>query len=1194
MSRFLAVLRFELALHLRRPSTWAALLLMLVLGATFVVGLGSDMGTHVNAPASIVLYTFVLGLVGLLVTAGLFADAGARDALSRMQPLFYTTSIRKREYLAGRYLGAFAVNALVLVGAPIGMALAMLWPAFDPTMVGPFQPAAYLRGYALFLLPGLLVNSAILFGVAALTRRALTTYLGVILLYAGYAGAVALTSEVLNRRLGALVDPTGIVPVLELLRDWSPAERNTRAVTLSGPLLVNRLLWIGVGLAVLAFTYARFRFAHEATPERRRAASADAAPTASGAAHVAPARPPRVPRAFDRRARLRQVAVVARRAFGEIVSGREFQVLVVALVLFAIGFGWELSADRFGTPTWPVTGLVARFLTSGFVGIPLALVTAFYAGELVWRERDTGVGDIVDATPMADWVPLAGKTLALCGMLAVLQGALLLSGVVLQALQGYFRFELGLYLQFLFGLKLVDYVLFAAVSMLVHAVVNQKYVGHLVAVLFHVATLFAGRFGLRHTLVVYGADPGVVHSDLSGFGPFLGPYALLKAYWAGWALLLALVASLLWVRGRDLSIGRRLQLARARATPRLLAIAGPALLLVGGAGGIAFYNTNVLHAYQSPEEADAVPAEYERRYKRFDGMAQPKIAHVQLRAELHPETRRLEVQGSYVLVNRSGRAIDSVLVYLRPHLAARAMELDRPVRAVTADSAHHTWVFALARPLAPQDSLRLRFDLGYAPRGFRNRGADTDVVENGTFVEREWFPNVGYQRAAELSDPIARRAQGLPPRAPRPPATDAQALLSAGSSADADLITLDVVVGTAPDQVASSAGSLRRTWTENGRRYFHFRSDAPTANTWALLSARYAVRESVRDGIRVQVLHHPAHAYNVDRLLGAAERSLAYYTRAFGPGPMRELRIVEFPRYSTRASAYPNQVAHSESFGFISRVRDDAGDLDTPLLVTAHEVAHQWWGGIVMPANVLGRQVLSETLANYGATLVLHEVHGREAVRRFRYLMLIEYLNRRGRGDQPLLTTGDNDNVHYRKGAVVMWSLREYLGEERVNAALRALVARHGNAGPPYPTTLDLRRELQAVTPDSLRWLLTDLVETTTIWDLSTNAARATPLGAGRHRVTLEVEAGKARVDSAGREAPVPMDEQVEVVVYGEAGAAKPLYRAMHRVRTGRQTIVVDVAGEPRRAGVDPDYLLIARRGDDLADNVRDVARAPR
>ena len=1203
MSRFREILTFEIGLHLRRPGTWGGFALLAAIGVLLVLGMGTEMGKHVNAPAAIMLYAFILGMIGLLVTAALCADAGTRDAQTRMQALFYTTPLRAREYLAGRYLGVLVVNALVLLGGPLGLALAMLVPGLDPEMVGPFQPAAYVRAYAILMLPGLLVNSAILFAVAALTRRALATYLGLVGLYLGYAAAVALTSEVLHRSIGVLVDPTGVVAVLEMMRDWSPAEQNTNPVTLGGGLLVNRLLWIAVALATLALTFARFRFAHAVQRERRRPADAAREPEEAGVSHVAPVRPSRAPRAFDLAAQGRQALAVARRSFADLVAGREFQLIVVGLLLYAVAVGWEAVGDRFGTPAWPVTGTVARFLTTHLFSVPIALITAFYAGELVWRERDAGVGDIVDAAPVADWAPLAGKTLALFGALAILQAALLVAGVVQQALTGWTHFELGLYVRMLFGMKLVDYLLFAVVAMLVHVLVNQKYVGHLVAVLFHVATLFAGRFGVRHNLLVYGSDGGWVHSDLSGFGPFLQSFVPLKLYWAGWAVLLALLASLLWVRGREPSPRRRLAEARARATRRVLAAALPAVALVLLAGGFVFYNTNVLNAHVTPREADAVPAGYERRYKHLDGAPQPKIAHVQLQVELYPEARRVDVRGEYVLVNRTARAIDSVLVFLRPYLRPRTLELDRPVREATADTLHQTRVFALARPLAPGDTVRLRFDLGYAPRGFRNEGAVTAVVENGTFVEREWFPHVGYQRGAELDDPTARRDQGLPPRAPRPPATDAAARLSAGSSADADLITFDAVVGTAGDQIASTSGTLTRSWRDpstgsGGRRYFHFRSAVPTANTWAVLSARYAVRDTMAAGVRVQVLHHPTHTRNVDRILGAAERSLAYYTRHFGPNPWGEVRIVEFPRYSMRATAFPNQVAHSESFGFLSRVRDDAGDLDTPLLVTAHELAHQWWGGQVMPANVQGRQVLSETLANYSATAVLDAVHGRAAVHRFRRLMLFEYLNRRGRGDQPLLTTGDNDNVHYRKGAVVMWTLREYLGEAPVNAALRALVARYANAGPPYPTTLDLRRELRAVTPDSLAWLLTDLLDTITIWDLRTNAAHATPLGGGRWRVTLEVEAAKSRVDSVGRHAPVAMDDLVDVAVFGAAGDAEgdaaPLYRARHRLSAGTHTITVDVAGEPHRAGIDPDWLLIPRRGDDLSDNVRDVTVGPR
>jgi hypothetical protein len=58
------------------------------------------------------------------------------------------------------------------------------------------------------------------------------------------------------------------------------------------------------------------------------------------------------------------------------------------------------------------------------------------------------------------------------------------------------------------------------------------------------------------------------------------------------------------------------------------------------------------------------------------------------------------------------------------------------------------------------------------------------------------------------------------------------------------------------------------------------------------------------------------------------------------------------------------------------------------------------------------------------------------------------------------------------------------MAEERVNSALRRLLRKHGSGEPPLPTSLDLHREFQAVTPASLRYLLTDLFEANTSWEV--------------------------------------------------------------------------------------------------------------
>ena len=115
---------------------------------------------------------------------------------------------------------------------------------------------------------------------------------------------------------------------------------------------------------------------------------------------------------------------------------------------------------------------------------------------------------------------------------------------------GYDNVELGLYLKALFGLQLVDYLLFALLALVVHVVVNQKYIGYLVMLLVFCFIAFPSIFGVEHPMLIFGADPGWWYTDMRGFGPTLGPWLWFKVYWIAWALLLSVVARLLWARGQ--------------------------------------------------------------------------------------------------------------------------------------------------------------------------------------------------------------------------------------------------------------------------------------------------------------------------------------------------------------------------------------------------------------------------------------------------------------------------------------------------------------------------------------------------------------------------------------------------------------------------------------------------------------------
>ena len=92
------------------------------------------------------------------------------------------------------------------------------------------------------------------------------------------------------------------------------------------------------------------------------------------------------------------------------------------------------------------------------------------------------------------------------------------------------------------------------------------------------------------------------------------------------------------------------------------------------------------------------------------------------------------------------------------------------------------------------------------------------------------------------------------------------------------------------------------------------------------------------------------------------------------------------------------------------------------------------------------------------------------------------------------------------------------------------------------------------------------------------------PTGSGEYQVTLTVGAKKVRADHVGRETEVPMDEWVEVGVFGAGegeALGEPLYLERHRIRSGEQTIRIMVSREPARAGVDPYRKLIDRQRED-------------
>jgi aminopeptidase N len=402
---------------------------------------------------------------------------------------------------------------------------------------------------------------------------------------------------------------------------------------------------------------------------------------------------------------------------------------------------------------------------------------------------------------------------------------------------------------------------------------------------------------------------------------------------------------------------------------------------------------------------------------------------------------------------------------------------------------------------------------------------------------------------------------------------------------DADWVQFDTTVSTSPDQIAVASGELQREWTEGGRRYFHYAMDAPIPKFFAYLSARYSVRRDSWNGVAIEVFHHPGHGYNIDRMVDSIKKTLAYMTENFSPYQHRNIRIVEFPRYSRRAASFPNTIPFSESIGFIARLQDEDA-IDYPFYVTAHEVAHQWWGYQVLGADVQGATMLSETMAQYSAFMVMEKEYGADTMRRFLGYELDRYLS--GRGGElleelPLELVEDQPYVHYSKGGLALYALRDYLGEAALNGALRRYVASVRFQAPPYTVSQDLLSFVAEVTPPEKRGILADLFGSITLFDLKAVEAVSRRVADGRYEVTVKARARKLKADGKGVEKEVPIDDWVDVGVLGEKGT---LYLQKQHVTGAEVTVQAIVEGRPVRAGIDPYNKLIDR---EPGDNLRAV-----
>ncbi len=1157
----------------------------------------------VNAPLGVTnmfngLTVFIFFLFPSIIGVTIY-----RDFKSDMHTILYSYPFTKANYLFAKFFSGITIVTCIVLTIGVGMFIGFRLPGTNADIVGAFDIKSYFDAYWLFILPNILLFGAIIFAVVTFTRNVAAGFITVILLLFVQGFTESLLSDPDNRYLSALLDPFGGAASAYYTRYWTVAEQNELHIPIKEVILYNRLIWLGVASIVFGLVYTFFSFSQNAMTISLFKKEKGERSTKRNFGGITRINLPKVNFNYSWVQNLKTTWKLSTIDFKYIVKSWPFiSIVLVGLIIVLIALS-DFS-NPFATPTYPKTW---RMLQGGgaFV-IAINICTFLYAGMLVNRSKTANMNGIVDVTPVPNWTLFMSKFIAIIKMQLLLLSVVMVAGILFQMYQGYYDFEIGLYIKELFGLKFINYMIWAFLALMVQTLIRNPYLGLFVLIVLSIGIPLLSLAGVEQPVFKYNEGPGFDYNDMNGYGDSLSRYLLYKGYWFLAGLLLLIVTALFWVRGLPNSFKERLKIAKSRFQLPV-AISSAVLLIAFLSLGFTIYQeTNQENESYSSKEREELQVKWEKTYKKYEDYNQPRIISVKLDLDLFPKQRDFKAAGDYMMVNKTETPIDSI--FLNHNDYPSTFTFDKENSLVLEDTIFNFYIYELKSPLMPGDSMTLHFEIKNKPNTLFK--TYSPIVSNGTFVNNmELFPNLGYS-GGELTDDKTREKYDLPPNDLKPNPSDSTALGNTYISKDSDWIDFEATVSTSEDQIAIAPGYLQKEWTEDGRRYFNYKMDSKILNFYAFNSAAYEVKKDKWNDVDLEIYYHKGHEYNLDRMMEGMKASLAYNSENFSPYQHRQLRIVEFPSGSF-AQSFPNTIPFAGDAGFIANVDDsEEGGIDYTYAITVHEVAHQWWAHQVIGADVLGATMLSESLSEYVALKVLEKELGKPQMRKFLKKSLDDYLTQRTferKRENALMYNDGQGYIRYQKGSLVFYAMSDYIGEDKLNNALKKYVEKVKFQDPPYTTSIDMVNHIREVTPDSLQYVIKDMFETITLYDNRVVDVSSTEMENGKYKVDIEFNVSKYRNDEKGKRfyseegrdsisfipegktkpiVSLPLKDYIDIGIFTEHEVdgvmkEKELYLKKHKITSIDNKISIIVDEKPTEVGVDPYNKLIDTRSDD-------------
>ena len=1191
---FYNIFKLEFKKNLTSPAFYIFFLVFFVSTLIFTIttdqysqfmGVGHGQEWH-NSPIIIAQIIARLGIMGLLFTMVIVGRSVAKDFENNIHELIFSRPISKFQYLGGRFLGSILANLLIFIGIIVGFEVGLVF--IDDQYSGPFQFGSYILPIIIIIIPNLLLMGGLMFTLATLTRKMTSTYLAGIAFLAVYGIIGIMLHRMDNETLKILLDPFGITALTISSQYWTVADMNNMLMPVNPILLINRLIWLSISILILYYSFAKFKFVAFLENKRKKiGVTSDRTELIDYDIE-----PPKISFSRNKLFTFSQSLSVSWGDFKKIIIHPAFIILTVLAISEIISnFVGSLGSQT--GHSYPFTSWFIR--QTVHIWIYMLPMTIFFGGMLVWKEKDNRTDEIINTLPIPNWFSYANKLMTLIGIYILYLSITIVSGITAQFLIfNYTDFEIGLYIKQLFGVDFFIFLHMAIVVLFIQNLSPNKYVGFFWCALFSVADmLIFGVFEFDNILLRYGHVPDYIYSNINGFGHFGQTIFWYTIYWLFFGAIIAWLTILLWRRSNENSIIIRAKYALTTITSNQgIGLIILAIMFITASSFIG-YNKYIINPYISKDDSKMMSAEYEKKFSNYASEIQPTIADIELKVDIYPSIRTVNIEGEYVLYNWHNMPINELYINLNDWNLSNLepLSFDTPTKVVSHSKEFGFRIIELESPMLPGDTIIMSFDYDIIAAGFTENQPKNEIVENGTCLSltsfnSKYFPLIGYSVNYELMKDDDRIEYELPPKMDAPSFADAD---RTRGIVDICRPNYEAIISTSEDQTVISGGKLINQWQENNRSYFHFKTDTIIENEIPIISGNYAVAREKHDGVNIEVYYHPSHDYNISRILDGLVDSYEYGNKYFSKYPYTDLRVVEIPDYMTEGGArhFPTTFIWKESVGFGTRYEED--DIDIVYGIAAHENAHHWWAGIVTPAYAEGAFMLTETICQYVMERLIEKKFGEKIGRDYRKREMAYYLRNRKKdaeGEKPLIKSSVQQSyIGYKKSTVAMYALQDYIGEDSVGKALERIVRKFGYRIDTFALATDLVNEFLLVTPDSLKYLVDDLFSKITLYENSIVSATYQETNDSTFIVSLDINASKFYSDSIGNQTKAPLNDYIYIALMDEVGDA--YYYQKHLISDSDSIIQIVTHKMPTEAGIDP-YLVLMDR--EMEDNTCEVS----